>query len=76
MEEQMKAIWKTGEADKRIAEIRNGTLDIILQYNNLVQWLVMVAAKNNKALTIINIGAGIKRVMSSIDNCPTCGKKL
>lgn len=48
-------------------------IDSTSSYNPGVQWLIVNLSSRNIPYRLINLGAGVKRVITSeIDKCPCC----
>lgn len=70
-----RGMWKNWEEVKKA--IHENNLNIVVRHNNLVQDVVVYSDYVGKIVTIINLGAGVKRITSSdVKICPCCGRQL
>ena len=52
-------------------------IDVIITYNQAVQWLIAELARVEIPYKLYQLGAGVKRITTKdIDTCPCCKKKL
>ncbi len=54
------------------ADIDNGYINRVCSYNINAKVIISYAAINNHPLKIINLGGGVKRLISSDYICPHC----
>ena len=48
---------------------------VIVQHNINAKWLIAYLAKAGIAFSVVNLGAGVKRVSVAENVCPNCGGK-
>jgi hypothetical protein len=68
--------WVANSREEVTKKINEETLDITLRYTNIIQDIVIIASRRNKSLKIINLGAGVKRIISDTGICPICKRSL
>ena len=60
----MRGVWKEGAWDRMKQAIDRNELSTTLRYRNLIQDLIIYADSQNKTLKIIDLGEGVKKVVS------------
>lgn len=68
---QKKIIEKIGEYKNEETHI-----ELILKLNETAKWLISELAHARIVFKVVNLGAGVKKITTDIENCPSCKKKL
>lgn len=69
---KLNSIWK----DKIKEEIENDSFrERITSFNKAAQWLITFLYQKGKPVQVINLGAGVKRIVLADTLCPHCQGK-
>lgn len=61
---------------ERKEEIRRGFfVSATIPYNPAAQWLISYLDEENVPCKVVNLGAGVKKVIAAEKVCPHCGGK-
>ena len=64
-------------ADRIIELQRTGQpIDELVDHSITAQWLIMFLAGKKIPFKVTNLGAGVKRITTDMEECPMCKRKL
>jgi hypothetical protein len=50
-------------------------IDAQSTHQHVIQWVILQLSAANLSFRVVNLGAGVRRIVSPADVCPCCGKK-